>query len=123
MTVQMISRRTQRPIDAPPPPATVAQRVSDESQDLSLRLKALFSGWSFLSALEFVQMSQMGLPELLDSLCRALQPRFAQKTLVAASGKWFRRTLGRAIEAGDHCERDRFLQIAVRRCGEAGCFD
>jgi len=121
MTVQMISLRKRR-VDAAPPPATVAQQGCAQAQDLTLavRLRAVYSGWSYLGALEFFELTQAELIGRLDSLCRGLQPRYAQPTLATKSGAWFAdgecsqhiARLCRSPTAGEHVEK---LEMQLKR--------
>jgi hypothetical protein len=53
MTVVMSYRRHHRTEGQPVPPDTTAQQVFDLSQSLAARLRAVYSGWSYLCALEF----------------------------------------------------------------------
>jgi hypothetical protein len=88
MTVVMTyPRRHQH--EGPPPPDTTAQRIHDQAQDLSVKLRQVGHGWSYLAQLEYFELTIGEFPSRLDMLVRALEPRFAQKTLANKSGAWF----------------------------------
>jgi hypothetical protein len=83
--------RPQKQPQGPLPPQTIAQQVCDQSRDLAAKFRALHSGWSYLGQLRYFELLTNELPGRLDALCRALTPRYAQKTLSAGAGAWFER--------------------------------
>lgn len=92
MTVVMQSFRRRAPAEPPPlPQQTIAQQVCDQSRDLASKFQALHSGWSYLAQLRYFGLLTNELPGRLDARCRALTPRYAQKTLSAVAGRWFER--------------------------------
>jgi hypothetical protein len=56
MTVVM-SSLSHRHEEGPPPPDTMAQRIHDQAQDLSVKLRRVGHGWSYLAALEFFELN------------------------------------------------------------------
>jgi hypothetical protein len=71
------------------PPDTTAQKIHDAAQNLDVKLRAVSTGWAFLSALQFFELNITELSGRLRVLVQCLQPRFAVKTLPVREGQWF----------------------------------
>jgi len=114
MTVQMTTFHKHEQ-QGEPPPDTMAQRIHDQAQNLSVKLRRVGHGWSYLGALEYFELTIGELPKArraggcVGAAIRAEDGGGQERRMVSHSGSG-------VVEACPHCRRSSDVpQLASRR--------